>query len=505
MKKPFSAYNKRLQNQKQYVENMMKNIYEENSPNSKIKKYLLDNTNFISANKQNKSSSLLSAKLPSVDQRKHGSSFILEGEGTFKINKDFSIEGEKIDKLYEKSKTKEQKKSMYIKNLDEILFEALKKRTEKVSTFSDTLKMEVKKYNSKSVDNTNANSGNEENQLKKKELKFLKTQKNLHSSIKKRLEQKNQPSKKGLPLAQTKFLQLYREIQNKEKTEIFSKNQEKGNEEDNFVQFKLDPKKDSLQLFLSESPKSESRKGFRRDPNYLKRIEDNKKRVEYELLLKSSKSRLVEKINQFSNDKKERAKSLHESMTNIEKIKKKYIFLYQTKKNNEEKEKQILMEKMKNSPLKKHEKSFSPLLNASNRNKIFSLTMNQKIRLFLNEKRSQSVFYGNFSENPDNSIPSQKKLDKNLQDTLITNKSNKKMNKEKFCQTFIWNPQKKKSILNTKYNSFRNKLPTEVKSRDLLKEMNKGFADIDNILKGYKHKLSDFPESLNINLKENFK
>lgn len=483
MKKPLSAYDKRIFSKKQHIQSMMDNIYKETSPNSKILKYLLHNPHLNLEKKENKINSIVQ---PSLNHRS-SNSIALEGEGIYFIQKDLSIEGEKIDKIYEKSKEKANKKELHIKKLDEVLFQTLKKRQEKVYSFADLLKKEITNFYSTNLNKKKKEEESKDDEkTKKKELKLIKTQKNLHYSIKKRLE----PKKSQINWTQMKFLELYKEIYTKKIKEEEDLISQKINFENQEIP-SIFPRK-SLEIFQSESPRSRSENiSFRKDPLYLKRLEEIEKRRAFEIILQNAKSRLKEKIDRFSNDKKKKAKSMYESCTTIDKIKKKYEFLNYSKKKNEEEEKQKLLQISKIDSTKYEKKYLPTTASIKKRNKLFSLTMNQKIRIFLNDKKKLS-----FLEEENN---------KNF------NQNNKKFidennHKDRVCESlsFFHEAAKKKTnhSMSFNYNGFQKILVKPNKSNFLLREMKKGFAEIDKTLLNYKSQLSDVPESLTINFKE---
>lgn len=103
-------------------------------------------------------------------------------------------------------------------------------------------------------------------------------------------------------------------------------------------------------------------------------------RKAFERLLQSAKGRLVEKVNNYNEQKKIKAMTLHANMTTIDKIKKKYEFFAPKIKKPEEEVAEILENLRKNprKPEKTKEKETT-----HHGKSLFSMTFNKKVRKIL--------------------------------------------------------------------------------------------------------------------------
>ena len=321
-----SVFHKQLLYKKQHIKNLMSDLYREISPNSKILKSLLQN-NLLPLNKDKNSlpNRPIMRKKSLLGLKSHASSsIIIENEDFFNIKKNFTIEGPEIDELYIKNTEDLRKNQLELKKMDEVLYETLQRKQLNPPSFAESLKQEMTKFIGKSLDFTNIEQipKEKEEEMKLKNRKSEKNLKNaqnsLERSIRKRLEQKKSMSFsiKGKK-TENEFLNIYRGIQKKQEKPGNQEKEEAFNENLDF----------SLQKSETFSMKN---------PFYEKRLKILEQRKVFERLLQNAKGKLVEKLQDFNEKNKKKAKTMYESMTVIDKIKRKYEFFGQKTKKPEE-------------------------------------------------------------------------------------------------------------------------------------------------------------------------
>ena len=463
MQTKITANTKKLVRKRQHIKSLMSDLYKETSPNSKILKYLLQNPHSL-PKPQNLLPSRSLRKSNMMQPRRLSSTVLVEKDDILAISKDLTIEGPEIDDLYNRNSEKKKKQELKIRKMDNLLFETLQHKQMNPPSFAQSLKREMKRFAAKSLDVAAIKQAAEEQETIKKKLKTEKCFKggkvnnSLEFSIRKRLEQKKEKTPNFINRSPRKseFLTIYHELQRKHIEESPEK-----------------PSVDFGEGFEMSRGRSAEVLLSRAGTQSRKRLEMIEQRKAFERLLQSAKGRLIEKVNNFNQQKKIKAMTLHANMTTIDKIKKKYEFFAPKVKKPEEEVAEIL-ENMRKNPKKLEQNKEKETTH--NGKSLFSMTFNEKVRKILVR----------------NSTVSETGNKKNMMflrecDDLMRIREKNREARYPFAET---------------YQNFKKMYSKEKKSRGLLREMKVGFEEIEKTLKGFKSQLNDVPESLTIDLKD---